>query len=122
MPYTLTEKVESELVSMVRWNYKKVDYSVWASTIVVAPKKKSNDIRICVEFKKTLNQTLDSDYCDLPLPEDIFACLSDQEYFCVIDLKGAYQQLNVSEMSHKLLVINTHLSLFCYTRLTYGVS
>lgn len=74
-----------------------------------------------MDFKKTLNQTLDLDHCVLPLPEDIFACLSGQEYFCVIYLKSAYQQLKVSEMSHKLLVINTHLGLFCYTRLTYGV-
>ena len=72
--------------------------------------------------KKTLNQALDSDHCVLPIPEDIFACLSGHKYFTVIDLKGAYQQLKASPKSQEMLVINTYLGLYTYTRLTYGVS
>lgn len=86
------------------------------------PKENTSNIRICVDFKKTLNPVLDAEHCVLPLPEDIFACLNRNKYFTIIDLKGAYQQLEVSEKSQQLLVINTHLGLFAYTRLTYGIS
>lgn len=58
----------------------------------------------------------------LPLFEDIFASLNGSHFFTVLDLKGAYQQLQISHKSRKLLMINTHISLFRYTRLTYGIS
>lgn len=88
---------------------------------MVVPKKNS-EIRICIDFKKTLNQVLNTDHYVLPLPEEIYSSLSGQNLFTVIDLKGAYQQLRVGEKSQELLVINTHLGLFGFTRLTYGVS
>lgn len=39
-----------------------------------------------------------------------------------MDLTGAYQQLAVSEKSQELLTINTHLGLFRFTRLVFGVA
>ncbi|KAF5274678.1 hypothetical protein FQR65_LT16909 [Abscondita terminalis] len=123
VPYALKEKVEIEIKQMVdSGTLRKVSYSNWASPIVIVPKKNSSELRICVDFKKTLNQALDADHCTLPNPDDIFASLSGNRYFSVIDLRGAYQQLELSEKSQELMVINTHLGLFAYTRLTYGVS
>lgn len=122
MPFALKERVEHELLKMVQSGIlRKVSFRNWASPIVVVPKKNS-EIRICMDFKKTLNQVLNTDHCVLPLPEEIYSSLSGQRFFTVIDLKGAYQQLRVGEKSQELLVINTHLGLFGFTRLTYGVS
>lgn len=123
MPYSLKPKVEQELLKMVDSGVlSKVTYSKWASPIVIVPKKNSNDIRLCVDFKKTINRSIDSEHCVLPLPSDIFASLNGGIYFCVIDLKGAYQQLQISESSKELFTINTHIGLFRYNRLTYGIS
>ncbi len=123
MPYSLKPKVEQELLKMVDSGVlSKVTHSRWASPIVIVPKKNSNDIRLCVDFKKTINRAIDSEHCVLPLPSDIFASLSGGNYFCVIDLKGAYQQLQISESSKELFTINTHIGLFRYNRLTYGIS
>ncbi|KAB0790586.1 hypothetical protein PPYR_15011, partial [Photinus pyralis] len=58
----------------------------------------------------------------LPTPEDIFASLGGSRYFSIIDLKGAYQQLEVDPQSSPLLTINTHKGLFRFKRLTYGIS
>lgn len=86
MPFALKEKVEKELLKMVKSGVlKKVSFSHWASPIVVVPKKSSDEIRICVDFKKTLNTVIDADQCILPVPEDIFACLGGQKFFSVID-------------------------------------
>nr|XP_022901079.1 uncharacterized protein K02A2.6-like [Onthophagus taurus]XP_022901087.1 uncharacterized protein K02A2.6-like [Onthophagus taurus]XP_022901095.1 uncharacterized protein K02A2.6-like [Onthophagus taurus]XP_022901103.1 uncharacterized protein K02A2.6-like [Onthophagus taurus] len=123
MPYALKPKVEVEIAKMIETGIlSKVKYSEWASPIVVIPKKQSNEIRICVDFKKTLNRILDCDHCVLPLPDDIFACLEGSKIFTVIDLKGSYQQLRINDSSKELLTINTHLGLFRYNRLTYGIS
>ncbi|XP_050517971.1 uncharacterized protein K02A2.6-like [Diabrotica virgifera virgifera] len=103
MPFALKDKVEQELKKLVELGIlQKVSYSNWASPIVVVPKKSSEELRICVDFKKTLNKVLDSDHCALPLPENIFACLSGHKYFTVLDLKGAYQQQKVSKNTQKL--------------------
>ncbi|XP_031355214.1 uncharacterized protein K02A2.6-like [Photinus pyralis] len=97
MPFALKPQVEEELSRMVNSGVlSKVSHSNWASPIVVVPKKNASEIRICVDFKKTLNLAIDSDHCFLPLPSDIFATLSGSEFYCVIDLKGAYQQLQIN--------------------------
>lgn len=85
-------------------------------------KKNSSEIRICVDFKKTLNKVIDGDHCVLPHPDDIFAKIGDSSCFTVLDLKGAYQQLELSESSKELCTINTHLGLFRFNRLTFGIS
>lgn len=100
----------------------KINFSGWASLIVVVPKKNCNDVRVCVDFKKTLNTVIDSDHCVLPLPEDIYANLNGSRYFTVIDLKGAYQQLEIGENSKEFFTINTHMGSFRYNRLIYGIS
>ena len=53
MPFALKSKVELELSKMVESGIlKKINFSNWASPIVVVPKKSSSEIRICVDFKK----------------------------------------------------------------------
>ncbi|XP_011872492.1 PREDICTED: uncharacterized protein K02A2.6-like, partial [Vollenhovia emeryi] len=123
MPYAVKSRVEEEVTRMVQSGIlTKVAHSRWASPIVVVPKKNNSDIRICVDFKKTLNRVIDRDHCVLPLPEDIFACLGGSKFFSVIDLQGAYHQLQIGNDTRELFTINTHMGLFRYNRLTYGVS
>lgn len=122
MPYALKTRVEEELNRLIQAKILvKVEQSNWASPIVVVPKKDNKEVRICVDFKRTLNPNLETSCCSLPIPADIYASLSGSKVFTVIDLKGAYQQLEVDDSSKELLTINTHLGLFRFLRLTYGV-
>lgn len=123
MPYALKPKVEIELSRLVdEGTLTKVAHSDWASPIVVVPKKNANEIRLCVDFKRTVNTVIESSHCVLPCPQDMFSKLNNQEYFTVLDLKGAYQQLQVSESSRKFLTINTHNGLYMFNKLPYGIS
>lgn len=88
---------------------------------MVVPKS-NGDIRICIDCGVTINQYLETFHYPLPNIEEIFASLSNCNYFCVLDLTGAYQQLKVSERSKGLLTINTHKGLFQFNRLPFGVS
>ena len=71
---------------------KKVECSNWASPIVCVPKK-DGSIRICGDFKVSVNQVL----LDMPYPlsdtEDIFATLGSGTVFSKIDLLNGYQQM-----------------------------
>ena len=50
------------------------------------------------------------------------ACVTGGQLFTKLDLTAAYQQMLLDEESSKLVVINTHQDLYCYTRLPVGVA
>lgn len=121
MPFSLRPLVEKKLEEMVSVGIlKRVTHSCWASPIVVIPKK-TGDVCICTDFRTTVNKAINIEQYPLPIPEDIFAGLAGGKVFTVLDLSGAYQQLRVYPDHQKFLTINTHLGLFQYTRLTYGL-
>ncbi|RUM45435.1 MAG: hypothetical protein DSY80_03320, partial [Desulfocapsa sp.] len=99
----------------------KVKTSKWASPIVVAPKA-DNSLRICGDYKATVNTCVEDEPYPLPTAEDLFATLAGGRVFTKLDLSSAYQQLELSEASKELLTINTHQGLYQYQRLAYGVS
>ncbi len=121
VPYKVKEMVELELQRLLEKKViEKVKYSKWASPIVVVPKA-NKELRICVDFKKTINKTVLMDHYPIPRIDDIFASMANCTYFCVLDLSGAYQQLVVSDESRELITINTHLGLYRFTRLPFGL-
>ncbi|UYV84511.1 K02A2.6-like [Cordylochernes scorpioides] len=69
-------------------------------------------IRICGDFKITANQALKADQCPLHKAENIFAALAGGEKFSKIDLRDAYNQLELDDESQ----------LYTYTRLPFGIS
>lgn len=79
-------------------------------------------MRLCVDFKVSLNLVIQSEHYPLPKPEDIFASLAGSQVFTVLDLSNAYQQLAVLGMSQQLLTVNTHLGLYRFTPLPFGIS
>ena len=53
--------------------------------------------------------------------EDYFSKLASGKTFTKLDLSQAYLQLPLEEEPKEYVVINTHMSLFRYNRLSYGV-
>ena len=78
-----------------------VSTSEWAAPIVPVPKKDGR-IRICGDFKVTINPVLDVEQYPLPKPQDLFATLSGGEKFTKLDLQQAYLQLQLEEESRKV--------------------
>ncbi|GFV71180.1 transposon Tf2-8 polyprotein [Trichonephila clavipes] len=98
-----------------------VTYSDWATPIVPVIKQNGN-LRICGDYKVTINPGLKIEQYPLPRIEDIFAELSGGEFFTKIDLSEAYLQMLVDEQDRHLLTINTHKGLFHYKRMNYGIA
>ena len=99
----------------------KVSYSEWAAPIVPVPKPEGN-IRLCGDYKVTINPQLEVDQYPLLKPGNIFATLSVGKWFSKIDLKHAYQQIKLAETSKPLVTISTHRGLYQYTRLPFGAA
>ena len=96
--------------------------SEWASPIVSILKPDKLNVRICGDFKQTVNPVSSLDKYPIPKIEDLFATLANGKFFSKIDLSQAYQQLPLADESKQYVVINTHKGLFRYTRLPFGVS
>lgn len=76
VPYSLRETVTSQLQEMARKGIiEKVDFSNWASQIVLA-KKKDGQIRICCNYKPTLNPNLEDNHFPIPNVDDILFSLN----------------------------------------------
>ena len=84
--------------------------------------KQDGSVRICGDFKGTINPTLQAEQYPLPRIEDIFAHLAGGKKFSKIDLRQAYHQIELEEESKKYLTINTSMGLFQYNRLVFGIT
>ena len=98
----------------------RTDHSDWAAPVVTVPK--DGQVRICRDYRVTINPVLEIDQYPLPRPEDLFATLAGGKYFSTLDLSHAYNQIFLDEDSRQYLVINTHRGLYRYTRLPFGVA
>ncbi|XP_039469023.1 uncharacterized protein K02A2.6-like [Oreochromis aureus] len=122
VPYAIRPKVESNLDALVKNGVlEPVTTSEWATPIVPVPKK-DEGIRICGDFKVSVNPVLTAEQYPLPLTDDLFAGLSGGQKFSKIDLNQAYLQMHVEEQSREMLTINTHKGLFRYCRLPFGIT
>lgn len=109
--YSLSPIVSAELDRLEKLRIiKKVSYSNWVSPDDIV--ERGNDVkkvRICGDYKVFLNPVSRTKYYLLPNPNDIIVLLKEGKLFAVIDLKNAYQQLELSEKARELVTINTML-------------
>ena len=122
VPLTIREKVEAELERMAATSViKTVCFSEWASPIVPVLKR-NGQVRICGDFKQTVNPVLQIDKYPIPNIEDLYSKVSGGRYFTRLDLSEAYLQVPLDKESQKLTTINTHKDLFMYTRLCFCIA
>ena len=92
----------------------------WASPIVVVPKA-DNTVRICGDYKSTINQSVEDEQYVLPTTQDLCTALVGSKVFSKLDLSHAYALLNVDKESQEYLTIATHKGLYSCLKLPYGV-
>ena len=122
IPINLREKAESEIQNLVRENIiEPTSYSKWASPLVLVHKKDTDKLRLCVDFKVTLNRYLTDTYYQLPLIQEIYSKLNNCTIFSTIDLKSAFNQVPLHPDSRSLTTISTPFGLYQYTVLPFGL-
>ena len=122
VPYALKGKVEQELERLEHAGIiEPVQFADWAAPIVPVVKA-DGTIRICGDYKVTVNQATKVDTYPLPRIDDLLASLGRGKSFTKLDLAHAYQQIPLDEESRQYVVVNTHRGLYRYNRLPFGVS
>ncbi|XP_063049093.1 uncharacterized protein K02A2.6-like [Engraulis encrasicolus] len=122
VPYAMRAKVEEELERLQREGIiTPVKYAEWAAPIVPVLKP-DGSVRICGDYKLTVNNASSLEQYPIPRVEDLFNTLAGGKQYSKLDLSHAYQQIVMDEESKKYLTVNTHRGLFTYNRLAFGVS
>ena len=120
IPFALKEKVSEELDNLEKKGIiTKVNNSEWGTPLVPVVKP-NGDIRICGDYKVTINKFIEDVKEPLPRIEEVFSDLCGGENFSKLDLAWAYNQLEVNEETKKLLAWSTHKGIYLVNRLTFG--
>ena len=86
IPLALREKVETELERLEGLGIIiPVQHSEWAAPVVPVLKK-DGTMRLCGDYRVTINKAAKVDAYPLPRVEDLFAALSGGKYFSKLDM------------------------------------
>ena len=122
VPFALRDRVAAELDRLQAAGIiTPAKFSQWATPIVPIVKK-DGSIRVCGDFRQTVNKHAKTEIYPLPRIEELFTTLSGGQSFTTLDLSHAYLQLELEEESQELVTINTHKGLYRYKRLPFGVA
>lgn len=93
--------------------------SEYASPIVLV-KKKSGDLRMCVDYR-ALNKVTKRDNYPIPLIDDCIDYLANKDIFSLIDLKSGFHQVGMGKSSIKYTSFVTPDGQWEYTKMPFGL-
>ena len=97
----------------------KVRHSKWVSNLVPV-RKKSGEIRLCVDFRN-LNRASDKDNYPVPPMEQLLQMVSGSDLFSLLDVFSSYNQLLVAEEDRLKTTFRTKWGTFAYSRMPFGL-
>lgn len=130
IPYAVENLVKNELDKLCTdgkmYRVTNEEKVTWATPIVTIIKGPQN-IRICGDYKVTINPFLEVPNHPIPVIEDIFAKLNKDDQnvktvFSKIDLRKAYMNRRMDEEAQKLMTITTPWGLYRPTFMMFGMS
>ena len=94
----------------------------WVSRIVTPPKPKSpNEIRLCVDMRDANRAILRTRHIT-PTIDELTADLNGATVFSKLDLKSGYHQLELHPSCRYITTFSTHVGLYQYKRLSFGIN
>ncbi|XP_053229066.1 uncharacterized protein K02A2.6-like, partial [Podarcis raffonei] len=122
VPFALKPRIDEELDRLVEQGVlEPVPNAPW-ETPIVTPVKPNGSVRICADYKCTINKALMAHAYPVPVVSHVLATLAGSKIFGKLDLAQAYQQLPVDEATAEAQMIVTHRGAFRVKRLQFGVS
>ncbi|XP_037931955.1 uncharacterized protein K02A2.6-like [Teleopsis dalmanni] len=120
-PFAWKKSIEENLNQLIKNDIlEPINNSDWGTPLVPVLKP-NGEIRICGDYKTTINKYLHDYKYPLPRIEEIFTSLEGGELFTKLDLSNAYNQLILDEKSQLLCTWSTHLGTFKMKRMPFGI-
>jgi hypothetical protein len=96
-----------------------VRHSAWVANLVPV-RKKSGEIRLCVDFRN-LNRASEKDNYPVPPMEQLLQTVSGSDIFSLLDGFSGYNQVLVSEEDRLKTTFRTKWGTFAYKRMPFGL-
>ena len=124
IPFHLRSKVEKEVNKLLESDIiEKVEGTPtpWVSPIVTPPKKNPDEIRLCVDMREA-NKAIVRERHVLPTIDELINDMNGASVFSKLDLRAGNHQMELDESSRYITTFSTHVGLFRYKRLNFGIS
>ncbi|XP_055910727.1 uncharacterized protein K02A2.6-like [Eupeodes corollae] len=122
LPIALEEKVNVELDRLLREKILvKVETKGGGGTPIVPVLKSDGTVRICGDYRITINKHLIPENCSIPKIDDLMIGIKTGGSFTILDLSHAYQQMVLDNESKNLVTITTLQGDMTYNRVPYGI-
>jgi hypothetical protein len=124
VPIHLQEAVEKEIKLMLDQDIIEpaVGPTPWVSPIVPVPKTgKPGHVRICTDSRASNKAILPCRHV-CPTLDDVAVRVNGAAVISKLDLKAAFNQLAIDESSRSITTFATHMGLFRYKRLNFGIN
>ena len=119
LPYAYRAEADRQIKEMLAQNIISPSTSPWSSPVVLV-RKRSGDLRFCVDYRK-LNAVTVNDSHPIPNIADILDSLGDASYFSTLDLRSGYWQKSVDPSDRKKSAFVTSSGLFEFNRMSSGL-
>ncbi|GBE80968.1 Transposon Tf2-12 polyprotein [Sparassis crispa] len=122
--YHLSQEERAVLFDYIETNLKKgfIRRSMSpAAAPVLFVKKKTGDLRLCVDYRGLNSMTKKNRY-PLPLIDDLLDRVQGCKVFSVLDLKNAFNHVRIKAGDEWKTAFRTHLGLFEYTVMPFGLT
>lgn len=122
IPFAFKKSVDEELNILEKCGVISLIQSSDWGTPVVPVLKPNGKIRICGDYKATINKFLVNVQHPIPRIDDLFSKLQGGEVFSKLDFSRGYNQIVLDDESRKLVALSTHRGVFALNRLPFGIS
>lgn len=119
IPPSQIEEVRQHITDLLNTGVIEESQSPYASPIVIV-KKKNGKIRKCCDYR-SLNRKTRKNSFPLPRIADSLDRLHGSKFFSCLDLKSAYNQVEVDEQDQHKTAFTTPFGLYEYKRMPFGL-
>jgi len=122
IPVNYHQEAEKQIQTMLKDGVIEESSSPWLAPVVFV-RKKTGDIRICVDYRE-LNKRTVKDAYPLPLPDEVQDRLAGSVIFSTLDLQSGYWQLpaHVNDRAKTAFCPAPGLGLFQFHKMPFGLS
>uniref|UniRef100_A0A5S6QAX4 RNA-directed DNA polymerase n=1 Tax=Trichuris muris TaxID=70415 RepID=A0A5S6QAX4_TRIMR len=121
VPLAIRPRIEAEISRLLKEKVlEPINNPKW-STPVVPIIKPTGAVRLCGDYKITINTALQEHPFPIPSVNQLLSNLSGGGFYAKIDMANAYLQLPVDNASAEAQTIATHMGAFKVNRLQFGV-
>ena len=114
------QEIEKQVEGMLCNGIIEPSVSPWAGPVVLVTKA-DNTLRLCIDYRNLNKATIKGSY-PLPQLQDTLDTLYGNNLFATLDLLKGYYQIKIEEGSRKKTAFTTHIGLFQYIGLPFGLT